>query len=69
MLARWLQAYHRRSLGQLPGILTLYKVTAAWGGNRFDNAKLHALGWRQLVATPDAMTRTFEYLRRQNVKQ
>jgi nucleoside-diphosphate-sugar epimerase len=69
MLARWLQAYHRRSKGQLPGILTLYKVAAAWGGNRFDNAKLHALGWRQLVSTPDAMKQTFEYLRQQNVKQ
>jgi nucleoside-diphosphate-sugar epimerase len=69
MLARWLEAYHRRSQGQLPGILTLYKVAAAWGGNRFNNTKLHSLGWRQLVATPDAMAQTFEYLRRQNVKQ
>ena len=69
MLARCLQAYHRRSQGQLPEILTLYKVAAAWGGNSFTNAKLHALGWRQLVSTPDAMAQTFEYLRRQNVKQ
>jgi nucleoside-diphosphate-sugar epimerase len=69
LLARWLEAYHRRSQGQLPGILTLYKVAAAWGGNRFNNTKLHSLGWRQLVATPDAMAQTFEYLRRQNVKQ
>jgi hypothetical protein len=53
----------------LPGILTLYKVAAAWGGNRFNNTKLHSLGWRQLVATPDAMAQTFEYLRRQDAKQ
>jgi nucleoside-diphosphate-sugar epimerase len=69
LLARWLQGYHRRSQGQLPGILTLYKVAAAWGGNRFSNAKLHALGWQQLVSTPDAMAQTFEYLRQQKVKQ
>jgi nucleoside-diphosphate-sugar epimerase len=68
MLARFLEAYHRRSQGQLPDIITLYKVAAAWGGNTFDNTKLRALGWRQLVATPDAMARTFEYLRRQNTK-
>jgi nucleoside-diphosphate-sugar epimerase len=69
MLARFLEAYHRRSQGQLPDIITLYKVATAWGGNTFDNTKLHALGWRQLVATPDAMAQTFEYLRRQNAKQ
>jgi nucleoside-diphosphate-sugar epimerase len=69
ILARTLEAYHRRSQGQLPAIITLYKAAAAWGGNRFDNAKLHALGWRQLVATPDAMAQTFEYLRGQKAKQ
>jgi nucleoside-diphosphate-sugar epimerase len=69
ILARLLEAYHRHSQGQLPGIITLYKVAAAWGGNRFDNAKLHTLGWRQLVATPDAMAQTFEYLRQKEVKQ
>ena len=69
MLARSLEAYHRRSQGQLPAIITRYKAAAAWGGNRFGNAKLHALGWRQLVATPEAMARTFEYLRRQEEKQ
>ena len=69
ILARSLEAYHRRSQGQLPGVITRYKAAVAWGGNKFDNAKLHALGWRQLVATPDAMAQTFEYLRRQEAKQ
>lgn len=69
ILTRLLEGYHRRSQGQLPGVLTLYKVAAAWGGNRFSNAKLHALGWRQLVATPDGMAQTFEYLRRENEKK
>jgi len=46
-----------------------YKAAAAWGGNRFGNAKLHSLGWSQLVATPDAMAQTFEAMRRQQAKQ
>ncbi len=65
MLASSLEAYHRRSMGQLPAIITRYKAAAAWGGNRFSNAKLRALGWRQLVPTPEAMAKTFEYLRQQ----
>jgi nucleoside-diphosphate-sugar epimerase len=68
ILARILEGYHRRSQGQLPAIITRYKAAAAWGGNRFSNAKLHSLGWRQLVATPDAMTQTFEYMRQQPTK-
>ena len=68
MLARLLEIYHRRSLGQLPAILTRYKVAAAWGGNRFTNAKLRSLGWRQLVSTPEALARTFEYFRQQEPK-
>jgi nucleoside-diphosphate-sugar epimerase len=63
MLANALEAYHRSSQGQLPAIITLYKAAASWGGNSFSNTKLHALGWRQLVATPEAMSQTFEYLR------
>ena len=66
MLAGCLETYHRRSLGQLPAILTRYKVAAAWGGNDFDNAKLHSLGWRPLVTTQEAMAKTFEYLQGQN---
>jgi nucleoside-diphosphate-sugar epimerase len=68
MLAWSLETYHRRSQGQLPAIITRYKAAAAWGGNRFDNAKLHALGWRQLVTTPDAMAENFEYLRQHDEK-
>jgi len=68
ILAGFLEAYHRRSQGQLPGILTRYKVAAAWGGNRFTNATLHSLGWSQLVATPDAMAQTFEDLRSRPAK-
>lgn len=64
MFAALIEAYHQRSQGQLPAILTRYKVAAAWGGNKFDNAKLHSTGWRQLVSTVDGMTETFRFLRR-----
>jgi len=64
MLAHRLEIYHYYSQGQLPAILTRYKVAAAWGGSRFDNAKLHALGWQPLVATNDAMAKSFAYLRK-----
>ena len=64
-LAWSLEEYHRRSQGQLPAIITRYKAAATWGGNRFSNSKLRALGWRQLVATNDAMTESFKFLRKQ----
>jgi nucleoside-diphosphate-sugar epimerase len=63
MLAGSMERYNRRSQGQLPAVLTRYKVGAAWGGNTFTNAKLRALGWRQLISTPKAMEHTFRYLR------
>jgi len=69
ILAWYLEGYHRRSQGQLPAIMTRYKVAAGWGGNKFGNAKLHALGWRQLVDTSEGMATTFEYFRRQDKKQ
>lgn len=69
MLARSLEAYHRRSQGQLPAIITRYKAASAWGGNQFDNSKLHALGWRPLVSTPDAMAANFAYLRQKEKPQ
>jgi nucleoside-diphosphate-sugar epimerase len=68
MLARFLEGYHRHSQGQLPGIITRYKAASAWGGNRFNNAKLHTLGWCQLVSTPDGMAQTFAYLRERDAK-
>jgi len=63
LLARLLERYHRKSQGQLPAIITRYKATAAWGGNKFSNAKLRAMGWRPLVTPPEATAQTFEYLR------
>ena len=64
-LAWALEIYNRRSQGQLPAILTRYRVAAVWRGNKFDNTRLQSLGWRQLVATPEGMDRTFNYFKSQ----
>ena len=44
--------YHDYSRGQLPAVLTPYKVAAMWKGTRFSNAKLKGTGW-----TPDGVDR------------
>ncbi len=62
-LSWFLERYNRRSLGQLPPILTRYKVGAQWGGNRFDNTKLRQLGWVQVVSTQESLERTFASFR------
>jgi nucleoside-diphosphate-sugar epimerase len=59
LLSRMLAEYHRFSKGQLPAIFTPYKVANLWGGNRFDNSKLHSIGWRQLVPTAEGLRRSF----------
>jgi nucleoside-diphosphate-sugar epimerase len=63
LLSRGVEAYHRWSKGQLPAVFTPYKSAALWGGNRFDNSKIKALGWRQIVPTEEGMRRTFAWLR------
>ena len=63
-LAWLLEKYHDHSHGQLPPVITRYKVASMWGGNRFDNGKLRGLGWRQLVDTPDALAQTLQDMRR-----
>jgi nucleoside-diphosphate-sugar epimerase len=55
--------YHRYSQGQLPAVLTPYKVASLWAGNRFDNSKLHSIGWQQLVPTPEALEASFTSFR------
>jgi nucleoside-diphosphate-sugar epimerase len=63
--ARLLEKYNRWSRGQLPAIFTPYKVASTWGGNRFDNAKIKALGWRPLVPTAEGLQRAFAWLKEQ----
>lgn len=62
-IGRAVERYNVRSKGQLPAIFTPYKVLAMWGGNRFTNAKLKSLGWKQLVPTREGIARTFAWFR------
>ncbi|AUX20425.1 epimerase [Sorangium cellulosum] len=62
-ISRLVERYHAYSKGQLPAIFTPYKTATTWKGNRFDNTKLKALGWKQLVSTEEGLQRTFAYLR------
>ena len=59
LLSSIIAKYHRYSKGQLPAILTPYKVASLWGGNRFDNSKLRSIGWKQLVPTAEGLQRSF----------
>ncbi|WP_437939127.1 NAD-dependent epimerase/dehydratase family protein [Sorangium sp. So ce341] len=62
-ISKLVERYHAYSKGQLPAIFTPYKSATSWKGNRFDNTKLKALGWKQLVSTEEGLQRTFAYLR------
>ena len=62
------ERYSERSKGQLPAIFTPYKTRAMWGGNRFSNAKLKQLGWRQVVATSEGLQRSFSAFRNEGSK-
>lgn len=54
-----LERYSRWSRGQLPAILTPYKVASMHKGMRYANDKLKTLGWRPAVSIDDAILRTF----------
>jgi nucleoside-diphosphate-sugar epimerase len=62
-ISKLVERYHAYSKGQLPAIFTPYKAATSWKGNRFDNAKLKALGWSQIVPTEEGLRRTFEHLK------
>jgi nucleoside-diphosphate-sugar epimerase len=63
LISRCLVQYNRRAKGQLPAILTPYKVATEWAGNRFDNSKLRSIGWRQLVTTAEGLRLSFAAFR------
>lgn len=62
-ISKLVEGYHAHSKGQLPAIFTPYKTATSWKGNRFDNAKLKAIGWKQLVPTDEGLRRAFAYLK------
>lgn len=64
-LSKLVEWYAGWSKGQLPSIITPYKVRSLWKANRFSNQKLKQLGWKQSVPTDIALKRTFAELRQQ----
>jgi nucleoside-diphosphate-sugar epimerase len=62
LMGRAVAWYHRWSRGQLPAILTPYKVDAAWRSFRYGNGKLKSIGWRPEVSTEEGLRRTFAAL-------
>ena len=57
------RALPRPLAGQLPAILTPYKVAAIVEGDNLRQQKLKALGWRPTVSTEEGLQRTFTYLK------
>lgn len=68
LLSRAASWYSKVSRGQLPIVLTPYRTAASWGGNRFDNAKLKALGWKPRVATGDGIAQAMQDLKTRRKK-
>jgi hypothetical protein len=63
-LSGLVERYSRHSRGQLPAVLTPYKSACLWGGNLFDNSKLKAIGWKQIVSTREGLEAYFSWLER-----
>lgn len=63
VMSELVSRYHHYSKGQLPAVFTRYKSRTTWGGNRFDNAKLKAIGWRPIVPTEEGLARAFDDLK------
>jgi nucleoside-diphosphate-sugar epimerase len=63
MFSSLLAQYRHFSKGQLPAVLTPYKVANIWARNRFDNSRLRSVGWKQLVPTSEALRITFAAFR------
>jgi nucleoside-diphosphate-sugar epimerase len=66
--SKQVERYSDRSKGQLPAIFTRYKTQTMWGGNRFSNAKLKGLGWKQIASTDEGLERSFAAFRAEGGK-
>jgi nucleoside-diphosphate-sugar epimerase len=51
--------YHAVSRGQLPAVFTPYKTLSSWKPMRFDNTRLHGIGWKPKVSIADGLEETF----------
>ena len=61
--AKQLVAYHKRSKGQLPAVFTPYVVRSMYTPLRYSNAGLKSIGWTQRVPTPEALQRSYAWLK------
>lgn len=55
--------YHKKSRGQLPAAFTPYVTRSLYVGRRYDNARLHSIGWRPRISTAEGMKEMFAYLK------
>jgi nucleoside-diphosphate-sugar epimerase len=60
LLSFLMQDYHAHSKGQIPAVLTPYRLKAGWGGHIFSNEKLRNVGWTSSVSTHDGLLRTLQ---------
>jgi nucleoside-diphosphate-sugar epimerase len=61
--SRYLQAYSKRSKGQLPAILTPYIVKSMYRKLAYTNAALVGIGWKQGIATSQGLAELFKALK------
>lgn len=59
LLAAWVAWLHRVTRGRVPAWLTPYRARATWKPLRYSGAALRVLGFRQPVASAEALTRVF----------
>jgi nucleoside-diphosphate-sugar epimerase len=61
--SKLVEGYHRKSRGQLPAAFTPYVTQSLYVGRRYDNSRLHSIGWKPRVSTADGLKEMFGYLR------
>ena len=59
LMSCFVEWYCERARGQMPAVLTPYRTAAVWKAQRFDNAKLRAIGWQPSITIREGLTRTF----------
>ena len=57
--SRVIKHYHAVSKGQLPAVFTPYKTRSSWKPMRFDNSRLHGIGWEPKVSITEGLKKTF----------
>lgn len=61
-LVKFSERYSQNSEGQIPPILTAYKVENMWKRVHYDNSKLLREGWKPVISTEEGLARTFQAL-------